>query len=469
MDAIGVRWDEWYGRLQTFVIEYKHCRVPREYKLPDGYRLGGWVHEQRQARETLSPERKARLDVLGFVWDPLSAQWEEGFDHLKVFKQREGHCRVPARHGENGFRLGGWVNWQRTNKEQLTIVRRERLDGLAFVWDAREAAWEDGISYLERYKQREGHCRVPQEYKENGFSLGAWVSAQREAREALSPERKARLDGLGLDWDPLSAQWEEGFDHLKVFKQREGHCRVAQKHRENGFPLGVWANTQRRNKEKLTVDRRDKLDKLGFVWDPLSAQWEEGFDHLKVFKQREGHCRVPAKYKFKENGYPLGQWVGVQRVNKDRLFEGRRQRLHELGFIWDTLAAAWEDGFNYLKDYKQREGHCRVPAKHEDGNGFRLGGWVNNQRMNKEKLTVERRVRLDEIGFIWEPHEQSWEEGFGYLTVFKQREGHCRVPQRHEENGFRLGGWVNNQRTNKEKLTVERRKRLDELGFIWAV
>ena len=61
--------------------------------------------------------------------------------------------------------------------------------------------------------------------------------------------------------------------------------------------------------------------------------------------------------------------------------------------------------------------------------------------MNKEKLTVERRVRLDEIGFIWEPHEQSWEEGFGYLTVFKQREGHCRVPQRHEENGFRLGGW----------------------------
>ena len=135
-----------------------------------------------------------------------------------------------------------------------------------------------------RYKQREGHCRVPQEYKENGFSLGAWVSAQREAREALSPERKARLDGLRLDWDPLSAQWEEGFDHLKVFKQREGHCRVAQKHRGNGFPLGVWANTQRRNKEKLTVDRRDKLDKLGFVWDPLSAQWEEGFDRSQSFQ-----------------------------------------------------------------------------------------------------------------------------------------------------------------------------------------
>jgi hypothetical protein len=90
---------------------------------------------------------------------------------------------------------------------------------------------------------------------------------------------------------------EQGFIHLKLFKEREGHCRVPQPYQENGFRLGSWVSVQRGNKGTLSADRRERLDKLGFVWNPLEVGWEEGYAYLKRFVDRVGHCRVPSDHK----------------------------------------------------------------------------------------------------------------------------------------------------------------------------
>ena len=74
--------------------------------------------------------------------------------------------------------------------------------------------------------------------------------------------------------------------------------------------------------------------------------------------------------------------------------------------------------------------------------------WVSNQRTNKDALSPERRQRLDEIGFDWDPLATDWEEGFATLLIFKERERHCTVPKNHKEGDFNLGGWVGTQRTN---------------------
>ncbi len=60
-----------------------------------GFRLGSWVSTQRKDKDTMPPERRQRLDALGFVWDPRAARWEKGFGFLKRYRQRKGHCRVP--------------------------------------------------------------------------------------------------------------------------------------------------------------------------------------------------------------------------------------------------------------------------------------------------------------------------------------------------------------------------------------
>jgi hypothetical protein len=419
---------------------------------------------QRGNADKLSASRRQQLDELGFDWDPDQMDWAEGLRYLTIYKQREGHCRVPQSHKENGFRLGGWVLRQRQSKT-LPEARRQQLDELGFVWDALETKWAEGLRYLTIYKQREGHCRVPAAHKENGFPLGFWVTNRRQNKQTLSEARRQQLDELGFVWGPFETDWAEGLRYLTIYKQREGHCRVPHSHKENGFNLGQWVRTQRHNADTLSAPFRQQLDELGFVWNARETKWAEGLRYLMIYKKREGHCRVPQKHM--ENGFSLGDWVQRQRQSKT-LPEARRQQLDELGFVWDPFETDWAEGLRYLTIYKQREGHCRVPAKHME-NGFRLGGWVSAQRGNADTLSAPRRQQLDELGFVWDVLQTDWAEGLRHLTIYKQREGHCRVPAAHKENGFPLGRWMNRQRTNKDGLSKERRQGLDEIGFVWNV
>ena len=462
-DTLEADWEEVFSYLKAYKEREGHCRVPSNHT-ENNFRLGGWVNKQRWRKGARwSEERRKRLDELGFVWDTLEAAWEEGFSYLKAYKKREGHCRVPDGHKENGFDLGGWVRRQRQSKRQESLpqARRQQLNELGFVWDAFETYWAEGVRYLTIYKEREGHCRVPRLHKENGFRFGEWV--HRSRNKPLSEARRQQLDELGFFWDPLEADWVAGLRYLTIYKEREGHCRVFREHIENGFRLGQWVRVRRRNTDKLSASRRQQLDELGFVWGARETNWAEGLRHLTIYKEREGHCRVPRPHK--ENDFRLGQWVQVQRGTPDKLSASRRQKLDELGFDWDPDQTDWAEGFRYLTIYKEREGQCHVPHSHKE-NGFRLGFWVLRQRLSKT-LPEARRQRLDELGFVWNALETKWAEGLRYLTIYKEREGHCRVPVTHKENGFPLGYWVSNRRQNKLILSEARRQQLDELGFDW--
>ena len=65
--------------------------------------LGIWVSRQRGQKESLTPDRLKRLNDLGFSWDPIAEHWEQGFAALQKFQKREGHCRVPKGHEQDGF------------------------------------------------------------------------------------------------------------------------------------------------------------------------------------------------------------------------------------------------------------------------------------------------------------------------------------------------------------------------------
>jgi hypothetical protein len=128
--------------------------------------------------------------------------------------------------------------------------------------------------------------------------------------------------------------------------------------------------------------------------------------------------------------------------------------------------AFWEKGFAALCKFRAREGHCCPPPYHVEDT-FRLGKWVTNQRHRKGLLPLEREHRLDAIGFIWDPRSHNWEQGFIALLNFKRREGHCCVPQFHVEGKYRLGKWVATQRQNSKTMSVERKARLNKIGFVW--
>jgi superfamily II DNA or RNA helicase len=284
-DQLETAWDEAFVALTKFEARKGHCRVPKGHT-EGTLRLGLWIRVQRRNQDIMSAERKALLDAVGFIWEPLESVWEEGFAALTQFKTREGHCQVPGGQVEGTFKLGQWVRVQRWEPDIMPAERKARLDAVGFIWNALELSWKKAYAALTRFKAREGHCRVSKGHVEGTCKLGQWVSAQRLNRNIMSIERRQRLDAIEF----------------------------------------------LRNRHSMPPDRRQRLDETGFIWDPLASAWEAGFAALNEFKVREGHSRVPVGHV--EDAFSLGNWVHNQRKIRDQLPPERRQRLDEIGFVW---------------------------------------------------------------------------------------------------------------------------------------
>ena len=462
-DPIAEQWEQNFAALQKFYKHKGHCRVSESHQV-DGLKLGIWVSGQRSKKERLTPEQIDRLNSLGFNWDPLGEQWEQAFTALQKFHKREGHCRVVNVHKEDGLNLGAWVNTRRTNKASVTPDQLKRLNSLGFSWDPRAEQWEQNFSALQKFRKREGHCLVVPGHKEDGLNLGGWVGDQRLIKDRLTHEQIKRLNSIDFNWDPIAEQWEKAFAALKKFRKREGHCRVEKERKVDGLKLGVWVQTQRSKKDRLTPDQIKRLNSLGFNWDPYAELWEQNFTALKKFREREGHCRVERGRKV--DGLKLSLWVSAQRSKKDRLTPARLKRLNLLGFSWDPIAELWEQNFATLQKFRKRKGHCCVAATYQI-DGLKLGLWVQSQRLKKDSLTLDRVKRLNSLGFSWDPLAEQWEQNFAALQKFRKREGHCGVPESHQVDRLKLGQWVRVQRSRKDRLTPDRLKRLNSLGFSW--
>ncbi len=193
------RFAESLDRLQSFVRREGHAHVPPDH-VEEQFKLGRWVIEVRSRRETLTPERIASLDRIGFDWSPRADRFETNLQLLKDFVNCAGHALVPAAHVVNGVRLGNWVGTIRSSKDSLSSSRVAALDALGFVWDVPSYQFSQNFRRLQFFVVREGHANVPTGHVEDDVDLGAWVRKLRARRASQSPDRIAQLDALGFDW-----------------------------------------------------------------------------------------------------------------------------------------------------------------------------------------------------------------------------------------------------------------------------
>ena len=313
--------------------------------------------------------------------------------------------------------------------------------------------------------------------EERGRRGGFDDSRLRERVEVLGPEvfldvlraaiSTAIVEHLGVTWD-------ERYGQLQSYKDRFGDCDVPPRWAEDP-QLGFWVSNQRAFHDRglLPAARKAQLDALGFVWNMVEAEWERKIAELQAYKDIHGDCDVPDD--FQENP-PLGTWLSLQRrlQKSGHLRTDRKDRLDELGVDWDPLASRWENMFTELRRYKDNHGNCNVRRRWKENP--LLASWVDVQRQNHRDgvLSAERKTRLDELGFDFDPHASAWEAMFAELLRYKEKHGHTNVPpgRAYKEHPHpELAGWVNKQRTAhaKGRLPADRKDRLDAVGFIWNV
>ena len=477
LDAREAMWEQGFRLLKDYTGEYGHARPPRGCEV-EGVDLESWVRRQRSTWDSLSDERRHRLQQLpGWTLDTRADRWEAGFQRLDEYVEEHGNARVPQSYVVDGYALGKWLSVQRRTWDSISDERRHRLQQLpGWALHARDERWEEGFGHLQRYVGENGTARVPQSCAFDGFNLGLWVANQRGRWNKLSDERRHRLQSLpGWTLDAKAAFWEEGFHHLQRYAEENGNTSVPQRYIVDGFKLGVWINTQRINWSKLDEQRQQRLQKLpGWTGNTRVAQWENGFDHLARYVAEHGDARVRFDCVF--DGFRLGQWVTVQRGNWESLSDERRQRLQELpGWAVSAREDWWEEGFRRLHEYVRRNGHACPPQSYADPDGFQLGSWVAGQRQSNTKgaLSAERKARLQKLsGWEWTPNDTRWDDSFRRLEKYAKNNGHACPPQTYEDNdGYRLGTWVSLQRQLKAKgtLSPDLRGRLEKLpGWQWS-
>ncbi len=335
------------------------------------------------------------------------------------------------------------------------------------IIETTSASWFYFLGLLQNFKEKHGHTNVPSTYEENP-SLATWVIAQRVKyrQNSIPKERAEKLESLGFIWDPIDKAWEEMFNELCKFKKDKGHCNVPEIYSDK---LCSWVGIQRSyfKQNKLSKDKAEKLNSLSFDWNPFDSAWQEMFYALCEFKQNTGHLDV---WEASIRNEKLCTWTQKQRQNyrNNKLSKDYIEKLNEIEFVWDPLIAAWEAMFLEICKYKEEHGHCNVKQKYPQNP--KLATWVNTQRAQYKEgeYLPERQKRLEEIGFIWDTNISAWETQFLALSQFKERQGHCNVPQRHNENS-KLTTWVGTQRTDykDKRITQERIARLESIGFQW--
>ncbi|KAL3938581.1 MAG: hypothetical protein SGBAC_006541 [Bacillariaceae sp.] len=141
--------------------------------------------------------------------------------------------------------------------------------------------------------------------------------------------------------------------------------------------------------------------------------WDNRLEALLKFRALEGHCSIPHSY---PEDPALARWVKRQRYQYKLRTEGKTSTmtahrvkvLEEIGFVWDSHLAAWEERLSDLRKYKTEHGNCEVPTHYQANK--KLATWVKCQRRQYKlyvagmtsTMNAQRVDILNRLGFSWD-------------------------------------------------------------------
>ncbi|MBT2411783.1 Helicase associated domain protein [Streptomyces sp. ISL-12] len=286
------------------------------------------------------------------------------------------------------------------------------------------------------------------------------------------------------------------------------------------FPLGRWVHQQRKalRAGELEDRRKTLLDapEAGMVWEPGEEAWENKLAALRSYHRATGHLapRQDAVWGEGEAMVPVGQHMANLRrkggLGKDpKRAEERAKQLAAIDRDWNCpWPLNWQRHYRVLADLVDADGHLPYIAPGVTFEGDDIGTWRWRQQEpgTWAQLLPEQRERLTALGVqgatlpvtaaapaellpapaaalkrlkkAGSKAEAAFQRGLTALTQWVEKEGQRPVPRsavveitvdgEADPVPVRLGVWLSNTKSRRDKLTVEQRTALAALGMDWA-
>ncbi|WP_398654121.1 Helicase associated domain protein [Streptomyces parvulus] len=283
------------------------------------------------------------------------------------------------------------------------------------------------------------------------------------------------------------------------------------------FPLGRWVHQQRKALRARELEERRKLlldaPEAGMIWEPGEEAWEAKLAALRSYHRATGHLAPRQDTVWGEGEgegeamVPIGQHMANLRrkgakngLGKDpERAAARAAQLTEIDPDWDCpWPLNWQRHYRVLADLVDADGHLPAIKTGVLFEGDDLGKWLQRQKNpgTWARLLPGQQERLSQLGV--QPAQapspapaaksatkgpnkaqQAFQRGLAALTQWVEREGAGRsVPRGHSEEiavdgetkpvAVRLGVWVSNTKSRRDKLAQDQLDALRELGVEWA-
>ena len=341
------RWLRGYRYAQEYYNQHGHLNMPRAYKCEDGYALGIWVFNYRNAYNgnksvvEITQEQIQALEEIGMEWKP-DAVWDKNYVIVAKFVAENNTLPSLKATDDTEKKCAQWLYNQRKSYRlgYLTESKLKRLAeiGITEEWLApQKTPFEKGYLIAKAHFEECGTLDVPTNFQhKSGFWLGSWIDKIRKKKDELTDEQIERLDEIGFVWEQIDT-FEERFAIAKAYYEIHGVLPLEPKHCKDQAELHIcqWLRRQliKRNEGKLEQDRIDRLSAIGMDWlNTNERAWERGYGKAKEYYEVNGNLEVKVSYVCAD-GYPLGEWLHSQRTHRKRLPKAKLDALVNLGMV----------------------------------------------------------------------------------------------------------------------------------------
>lgn len=220
---------------------------------------------------------------------------------------------------------------------------------------------------------------------------------------------------------------------------------------------------------------RDIRDILDGLRNSFEDSWEIVFEVLREYITE--HDNFPEYYE-EYHGYKIGMWCSNQRVlrKSGNLSKERISLLDSLGFIWDAKDEKWMNSYRQASDFFSKNGRLPVHSDTISNTDLQnLYHWISQQRLKIKdgSLSAERIELLRKIGC--EPDiktkDDIWEENFEKFKAYvaEHEKYPAKTDAKENESISKIYRWMLYQRKYYKlgKLSVNRIKKLESIGFVW--